>query len=289
MQFLMCQQSSGLGGKTQVIPVNYPINLQYVAQEVVMFLMGQGFQAFPMVAQNMAVIQAQHSSLLGTLTDSNRAYTIKICQGPGVVVVETGISNLLQDLLVAGGTVFLTDEVLHSKLLTAAGGGLDAYEIYKEYAQEEQLLNMITMLIVNSPPAYPQGYGPQPGQQAPYGQPYPQQGYYQPQPYPQPYSQPYPQQPYQQPPQIPPTQPQASQAQSQNVQPASQQTQRPQVKKVKCWKCGTENDEGAKFCYNCGASLQPIKCPSCGAINQPGAKFCYNCGAKLLEPQASKQ
>ncbi|MCI2413661.1 MAG: zinc ribbon domain-containing protein [Candidatus Aramenus sp.] len=259
MQFLMCQQSTGLGGKTQVIPVNYPINLQYVAQEVVMFLMGQGFQAFPMVAQNMAVIQAQHSSLLGTLTDSNKAYTIRICQGPGIVVVETGISNLLQDLLVAGGTVFLTDEVLHNKLLTAAGGGVDAYEIYKEYAQEEQILNMITMLIANAPPAYPQGYGPQPGPQVPYGQPYPQQGYYQPQGYPQPY----PQQPYQQLPQTSPTQPQASQAQSQNVQPASQQTQNSQVKKVKCWRCGTENDEGAKFCYNCGA--------------------------KLLEPQASKQ
>ena len=52
-------------------------------------------------------------------TDQNKAYTIRLCQGLG-----------RRDLL--------TDEVLHSKLL--------------EYAQEEQVMNMITM---SAPPADP--------------------------------------------------------------------------------------------------------------------------------------
>ena len=47
------------------------------------------------------------------LTDQDKAYTIRLCQG---LVVETGIANLIQDLLVAGGTQLLTDEVLHSAL-----------------------------------------------------------------------------------------------------------------------------------------------------------------------------
>lgn len=89
MAMMACNQPVGLGGQQQIIPVNYPINLQYVVQQIQMFLMGQGFQVFPIVSQNMAVIQAQHTSLLGTLTDQNKAYTIRICQGPGFVMIET--------------------------------------------------------------------------------------------------------------------------------------------------------------------------------------------------------
>lgn len=49
-----------------------------------------------------------------------------------------------------------------------------------------------------------------------------------------------------------------------------------------CPKCGTANPAGAKFCINCGSPLQSsIKCPKCGSEVQPGAKFCQNCGEKL--------
>jgi len=58
----------------------------------------------------------------------------------------------MQDLLVAGGTQLLTDEVLHSKLLGLVVGGIDVYGIYKDYAQEEPVMNMITM---SAPPAGP--------------------------------------------------------------------------------------------------------------------------------------
>ena len=76
-----------LGGKSITIPVRYPVNLQYVAQQVIGYLI------------SMVVIQARHASLFGYVTDSNKAYTIRICQGPGNVLVETGIADWIQDLM----------------------------------------------------------------------------------------------------------------------------------------------------------------------------------------------
>jgi RNA polymerase subunit RPABC4/transcription elongation factor Spt4 len=285
--FMMCAQSVGLGGKQMMIPINHPIDLQYVAQQAVMYLMGQGFQAYPMVGQNMVVIQAQHTSLLGDLTAGNKAYTIRICEGQGFVMVETGITNLMQDLLTvaatAGGTYLLGDDVLHSKLVELAGGGmtaLDLYHLYQDYANEEQLMNTIMMLVTTAPPppGYPVG---QPGYPQPYGQqPYGQQGY--PQQYP---PQQYGQQ-YYPPQQTAPQNPVQPTTQQNAVQPTPQRTI--QQKMVKCWKCGEEIPEGSKFCPFCGAPQTPVKCPKCGTINSPGAKFCSNCGAPLqVEKQSS--
>ncbi|MBS7634270.1 SPFH domain-containing protein [Candidatus Bathyarchaeota archaeon] len=51
---------------------------------------------------------------------------------------------------------------------------------------------------------------------------------------------------------------------------------------VNCSKCGALNPAGAKFCNNCGSQLYAaIKCPKCGSDVQSGAKFCPNCGEKL--------
>ena len=49
-----------------------------------------------------------------------------------------------------------------------------------------------------------------------------------------------------------------------------------------CFVCGTENDDGARFCKNCGAELT-TNCPSCGSPIKAGAKFCSNCGCDLHE------
>ncbi len=49
---------------------------------------------------------------------------------------------------------------------------------------------------------------------------------------------------------------------------------------IRCPKCDYENAPDAKFCQNCGSSLQPA-CPACGTLNRAGAKFCKSCGAKL--------
>lgn len=49
-----------------------------------------------------------------------------------------------------------------------------------------------------------------------------------------------------------------------------------------CPKCGAENQQGTKFCSECGQKLggKP-KCPACGVENEPGAKFCCECGERL--------
>jgi RNA polymerase subunit RPABC4/transcription elongation factor Spt4 len=35
---------------------------------------------------------------------------------------------------------------------------------------------------------------------------------------------------------------------------------------------------GAKFCNNCGQSVEPKPCKNCNNPLPPGAKFCGNCG-----------
>jgi membrane protease subunit (stomatin/prohibitin family) len=55
-----------------------------------------------------------------------------------------------------------------------------------------------------------------------------------------------------------------------------------QAATVKCPKCGTENPTTAKFCVNCGNPMQgTVKCAKCGTEAPVGTKFCPNCGAKL--------
>jgi hypothetical protein len=53
-----------------------------------------------------------------------------------------------------------------------------------------------------------------------------------------------------------------------------------------CPACGVENDQEAKYCSECGESLQPAgQCPKCGASILPGADICEVCGEWLLEGQ----
>ena len=47
-----------------------------------------------------------------------------------------------------------------------------------------------------------------------------------------------------------------------------------------CPSCGTANDDGKKFCVECGTPLGGV-CPSCGAALSGGEKFCGECGASL--------
>lgn len=44
---------------------------------------------------------------------------------------------------------------------------------------------------------------------------------------------------------------------------------------VSCQKCGSEVEDGAKFCRNCGSEIVPEE------INVSGTKFCANCGFEM--------
>jgi len=52
--------------------------------------------------------------------------------------------------------------------------------------------------------------------------------------------------------------------------------------KMKCPECQFENRKGAKFCKECGNSLE-LTCPKCESITDPGSKFCDACGQSLSE------
>ncbi len=47
-----------------------------------------------------------------------------------------------------------------------------------------------------------------------------------------------------------------------------------------CTACQTQNEDGRKFCGECGTSLAAL-CPSCGTPNASDVKFCGECGARL--------
>jgi len=51
-----------------------------------------------------------------------------------------------------------------------------------------------------------------------------------------------------------------------------------------CPHCGAENEEGAKYCAECGKHLNPVKqCPHCKSTVPVDADICEVCGAWLLE------
>jgi class 3 adenylate cyclase len=49
---------------------------------------------------------------------------------------------------------------------------------------------------------------------------------------------------------------------------------------MRCSSCGSENQEGRKFCAGCGAALA-VACAACDAKNQPRDRFCGECGKPL--------
>jgi uncharacterized OB-fold protein len=74
---------------------------------------------------------------------------------------------------------------------------------------------------------------------------------------------------------------------------------------ITCPNCGAQNDDGNRFCDQCGTRLdaqasasppapatdQPTvaaqNCPNCGSPVMPGEAFCDNCGAALTAPAAA--
>jgi class 3 adenylate cyclase/tetratricopeptide (TPR) repeat protein len=52
---------------------------------------------------------------------------------------------------------------------------------------------------------------------------------------------------------------------------------------MRCSQCNFENRKGAKFCIECGNTLDAA-CSNCNHINPPGGKFCEECGFKMGPP-----
>lgn len=50
---------------------------------------------------------------------------------------------------------------------------------------------------------------------------------------------------------------------------------------MKCAQCGTELNDGAAFCNQCGTKINV--CPKCGYNNHPEARFCRSCGWELSQ------
>ncbi len=69
--------------------------------------------------------------------------------------------------------------------------------------------------------------------------------------------------------------PAAESAAAENVQPV------PSASVQECRICRTVNEQSARFCIECGASLKTITCAGCGAENPASARFCAQCGGKL--------
>ncbi|KTD32241.1 Double zinc ribbon [Legionella nautarum] len=51
-------------------------------------------------------------------------------------------------------------------------------------------------------------------------------------------------------------------------------------KKLSCPRCKASLAYGARFCSQCGSSLEKTQC-TCGATIAAGAKFCGQCGSSL--------
>lgn len=56
----------------------------------------------------------------------------------------------------------------------------------------------------------------------------------------------------------------------------------------KCNFCGTENEDIAVFCDECGKSFFKKKCDKCGAENRMSAKFCNQCGSSFNDDAKSE-
>ena len=83
---------------------------------------------------------------------------------------------------------------------------------------------------------------------------------------------------------------QAQMEQAMRAAQAKQQAEELALQSRTCRACGTENEEGVKFCCECGQKLETPSaagCPKCGAQNAPGTRFCGECGGKLETPASA--
>ena len=114
----LCGSPIGLGGRFATFQ---GFGLGDIMQRLLGFFGGMGFQCYPFMGQNLGVLQVIHPSIFSTYP--NIAYTVRLCQSPGLLGIETGHSGLLSLPSI------VDDLTLHNSLLSALGmtGGLTPY------------------------------------------------------------------------------------------------------------------------------------------------------------------
>ena len=76
---------------------------------------------------------------------------------------------------------------------------------------------------------------------------------------------------------------QATLDEAKSAQEAADAAKAAEDAKGRCQSCGHKNQEGIKFCQECGSPLTaagPKHCTSCGTEMMPGVRFCGGCGAR---------
>ena len=66
-------------------------------------------------------------------------------------------------------------------------------------------------------------------------------------------------------------------------QEIAQKAQEAEDAKGRCPECGHHNEEGIKFCQECGTKIGSSFCVGCGAELAQNTRFCGTCGAKQGE------
>lgn len=69
----------------------------------------------------------------------------------------------------------------------------------------------------------------------------------------------------------------------QGVKFCSECGEKVEIAKIECYSCKSLVNENMKFCPNCGISMSKKICTNCNTENLPNVKFCSECGNKLEE------
>lgn len=143
--YYICQPV-GIGTRIIQLPLYRPLNTKELSKELALYLRGQGYSVYYTYSPNIIVLQIHAIGI------RSHYYTIKICQSPNSILIESGITNGRVELERAGinAGLGITDELLHSSLFALFSGvlaGVDVASVLGSYEEENKILNGIQQII----------------------------------------------------------------------------------------------------------------------------------------------